>query len=133
MTWVNLAEILYPVGCLYLTIDATSPSELFGGTWATFSGGMLCCAEPSGPNHYAAAGSNGGSRKITVNNLPAHTHPLWTARTGTETTTANNPLNYMVNGGTCTNPQTKISSRSTGEGVDYIPYHVSTYVWRRTA
>lgn len=34
MTWINICDIIYPVGTYYISENATSPSELFGGTWS---------------------------------------------------------------------------------------------------
>lgn len=33
MAWVNVCDIIYPVGYIYKTEDPVSPSELFGGSW----------------------------------------------------------------------------------------------------
>lgn len=29
----NTLDLVYPVGAIYLSVDATSPASLFGGTW----------------------------------------------------------------------------------------------------
>ena len=31
--WVNLLDIIYPVGSLYMSMNATSPATLIGGNW----------------------------------------------------------------------------------------------------
>lgn len=52
---------MYPVGSIYISVNATNPSELFGGTWEQIKGRFLLAAG----NTYAA-GSIGGEA--------AHTH-----------------------------------------------------------
>lgn len=71
MAWVNILSIFFPVGAIYFSTVNISPASLVGGTWSQLTGGMLGLA---GSDGVAAAGSNGGSRKITVNQLPAHHH-----------------------------------------------------------
>ena len=33
MAWVNIVELIYPVGAVYTSADSTSPADLFGGSW----------------------------------------------------------------------------------------------------
>lgn len=37
MSWINICDIIYPVGCIYTSADSTPPSQLFGGTWTQIS------------------------------------------------------------------------------------------------
>jgi hypothetical protein len=61
----------YPVGSIYVSAKATSPAELFGGTWKAIEDVFLYCA---GPKH--AAGETGGAETHTqtVEEMPAHNH-----------------------------------------------------------
>ena len=61
----------YPIGSIYMSTNSTSPAELFGGTWREIEGKFLL-----GRSSGHAAGTTGGAEsvKITVNQLPAHTH-----------------------------------------------------------
>lgn len=56
----------YPVGAIYLSMSATSPQALFGGTWAKLEGRFLMCSDSS-----HAAGTTGGSNDAVV---VSHTH-----------------------------------------------------------
>lgn len=33
-SFINLLDVVYPVGCYYITTNSISPSTLFGGTWS---------------------------------------------------------------------------------------------------
>ena len=33
MAWVNIIELIYPVGAVYTSADSTSPADLVGGSW----------------------------------------------------------------------------------------------------
>ena len=56
----------YPVGAIYLSMSATSPQALFGGTWQKLEGRFLMCSDSS-----HAAGTTGGSNDAVV---VSHTH-----------------------------------------------------------
>ena len=34
MGWVNMTDIVYPVGSIYISVSTTSPATLFGGSWS---------------------------------------------------------------------------------------------------
>lgn len=67
----------YPVGAIYVSTVATSPSELFGGTWEALEQGRVLIGQ--GTDY--AAGSTGGEKEhaITVAEMPEHTHTMGNA------------------------------------------------------
>ena len=69
----SLLDLVYPVGAVYISLTNTNPANLFGGTWAAIEGKFLLSANTS-----YAAGSTGGAatHKITVAEMPSHTHSL---------------------------------------------------------
>lgn len=70
-TWVNLMDVVYPVGSMYLSASSTSPSSTIGGTWTQIKGAVLAAY---GANSFAPSGNYGGSLKISVNQMPSHKH-----------------------------------------------------------
>ena len=84
----RLADVIYPVGAIYISVNSTSPATLFGGTWEQIKDKFLL----STGNSYAN-GSTGGSatHTIAVENLPAHNHTYSKANatTGSHTLTIN--------------------------------------------
>ena len=58
-TWVNLMDIIYPVGSVYSSYTSTSPASRFGGTWTPITGVF--------PYFNAGTGTGGSS---------SHTHGL---------------------------------------------------------
>lgn len=71
MAFVNILQVFYPVGSCYFSSVSTSPASIIGGSWTAMTGGVLGLAGSTG---IAAAANNGGSRKISINQLPAHNH-----------------------------------------------------------
>lgn len=129
---------MYPVGSCYFSTVATSPATVVGGTWVAMTGGMLGLAGSTG---VAGAASNGGSRKISSNQMPSHTHTYGRrSYSGTFSST----LEWFSTNLTSGNSWLALSGAdgsgwgvpeiaSTGGGADYIPAHTSVYGWRRTA
>ena len=72
----DLFNLIYPIGSIYLSVNATSPATLFGGTWEQIQDKFLLCAGST-----YAAGTTGGaasvtssSTALTTSQIPAHTH-----------------------------------------------------------
>ena len=84
MGWINILSIFFPVGAIYFSTVNTSPASVVGGTWSQLTGGMLGLA---GSDGVAAAGSNGGSKTISVDQMPTHNHTavqMWTQNGGSQ-------------------------------------------------
>lgn len=71
MAYVNLLQVVYPIGAIYQSVSATSPASIIGGTWSAIQNRFLVGAGGS-----YAVNSTGGetSHKLTVNEMPSHTH-----------------------------------------------------------
>lgn len=124
----------YPVGSIYMSVNATSPATLFGGTWERIYGRFLLAA-----NSTYAAGSTGGeaNHTLTVAEMPPHSHaipqtPGWP--TGTD---QNSEWGVTWDDKDNTYPYTKwnTSTSSTGSGAAHnnMPPYLAVYVWKRTA
>lgn len=72
LDWLKgqLTKIIYPVGSVYMTFDATNPSTLFGGTWEKVEDRFLL---GSGTETLGDTGGS-SSHTLTVNELPTHSH-----------------------------------------------------------
>ena len=68
MAYVNLGQVIYPIGAIFASASSTSPSSMFGGTWSQITGDACLMA--------GTAVGNAGSKKITIENMPRHNHPL---------------------------------------------------------
>nr|WP_289698176.1 hypothetical protein [Enterocloster clostridioformis] len=64
----TLGSLLYPVGSVYISVNATNPGTVFGGTWVQIKDQFLLAA---GTKY--AAGSTGGSADAII---PEHTHAI---------------------------------------------------------
>lgn len=62
---------IYPIGSIYMSINETNPSELFGGEWEQIEDRFLLACGTTYSN-----GSTGGEEKhtLTKDEMPSHTH-----------------------------------------------------------
>ena len=107
----NVWELVYPIGSIYMSTNATSPATLFGGVWEAIEEKFLLGA---GNTH--TAGSTGGafsktisvsgttgSHVLTVGELPVHNHPI-PALSGTASSTGSGHTHtYYLTGFTQSN------------------------------
>jgi len=72
LDWLKgqLTKIIYPIGSVYMTFDATNPSSLFGGTWEKVEDRFLL---GSGTETLGATGGS-ATHTLTVDELPTHSH-----------------------------------------------------------
>ena len=68
MAYVNLGQVIYPVGAIFASASPISPSSMFGGTWSQITGDACLMA--------GTTIGNVGSKKITIAQMPSHNHPL---------------------------------------------------------
>lgn len=148
-TWVNIMDVIYPVGSIYLNKSSTSPASTIGGTWSQIKG---ACLAATGDNGFAASGSFGGNFYISQNQLPAHAHRLSnnsneyfcgikniTAVSGKITTSsAGTHTDYIFgshidSGGDWSDLLQPSTTTNVGGGQSFLPGHYSMYAWVRTA
>ena len=143
---------IYPVGSIYMSVNATSPSTLFGGTWARIGVGRTLIS--AGGDTDAVVDSNNYTGRGTISNIQASWFPA--GQTGGETdhtlTTAEMPshqhqLLVRNNSGSVTNTwclsnekgtarwQTDQGTRNTGNGNSHniMQPYFAVYMWKRTA
>lgn len=122
-------DLIYPVGSIYMSVNATNPSALFGGTWEQIKDRFLLSA---GDSH--AAGSTGGeeTHTLTAAELPDHTHTF--KYTGQSVTTGVNAIRLNQAASNQYNAYSGgQSSNCKGQAHNNMPPYLAVYVWKRTA
>lgn len=147
MSWINIYDIFYPAKTYYLSVEATSPAELFGGNWQKIDGGLCLTTigdyswsaydltDSNGPMLATEPGSIRGRINIANNQMPAHEGHLYSwggnctlyLPQGTLTTYGSTGRGWNIQAGNEAVP----AGRSVGGGAPYIPKHCGIYVWRR--
>jgi microcystin-dependent protein len=76
VTTANILNMVYPVGSIYMSISATNPGSLFGGSWERYAVGRVIVGVSEGEGEFAGPGYAGGEKyhTLTVNEMPSHSH-----------------------------------------------------------
>lgn len=123
-----LLDLLHPVGSIYQSTVATSPEELFGGTWEQVKDVFLLAA---GDSH--AAGATGGEEEhiLTAAEMANHTHGY--DYTGQSDATGTGAIKIVSPGSTANAYTGKATSNCGGQAHNNMPPYLAVYTWRRTA
>lgn len=135
----DLVDTIYPVGSIYMSVNNTSPSTLFGGTWEQIEDTFLLASGSSYSN-----GSTGGSADAVV---VSHNHATNTSGeyfvTSENSDSNNTRVSYNAKGnryvdGMTSGPEPfhhRVGTNyvgSSGTGKNMPPYLVVN-VWKRTS
>lgn len=85
MAYVNLGQVIYPIGAIFASTSSTSPSSMFGGTWSQITGDACLMAGTSV--------GNVGSKTISEAQMPRHSHALSTGSAEKPTDTGHQNAN----------------------------------------
>lgn len=68
----SILNSCYPIGSIYMSVNSTSPTTLFGGTWEALNEGRVLI----GANSTYPVNSKGGEviHTLAVNEMPSHSH-----------------------------------------------------------
>lgn len=128
-------DVLYPIGAIYISLNETSPTTLFGGTWTRIGGRFLLAA-----NSTYEAGSTGGAatHTLTVDEMPKHSHdmPFSGSTSGTQS-----PYPYYIKSASTLNDtggkgyRNNLGTFEIGGGAAHnnMPPYLAVYMWKRTA
>lgn len=135
---------IYPVGSLYMSVNSTDPSVLFGGTWTKIEGSFLWGTSNT-PKHTGGSTTT-NSHVLKVNEIPAHVHsetiqtgdgnfnPVVQNKTGGSTAHATWPEN-AAGGWTNVGSGEIMNTQATGGGEGhthtYMPPYFEVYMWYR--
>lgn len=72
----SLLDLTYPVGAIYMSVNSTNPSSLFGGTWVAWGTGRVPVAIDTSQTEFNTVEKTGGAKThtLSVSEMPSHTH-----------------------------------------------------------
>lgn len=71
--FVNILDIIYPVGSMYFSINNVSPASSVGGTWEQIKDAVLAA---SGDSYAGDVDKYNGNKYILYRQMPFHSHEL---------------------------------------------------------
>lgn len=133
----------YPVGSIYMSVNETSPEELFGGSWVRIQSRFLLAA---GDGY--SAGSEGGeaSHQLTASELPAisgtisassngNTWGVFSGASGAFSKGTNDLSSSTASGASSSAQRASTVTMSFGGNQSHnnMPPYLAVFMWKRTA
>jgi len=103
----KLADLIYPVGSIYISINSTNPGTLFGGTWEQLKDRFLLGASSS-----YSAGNTGGATSVNSGNYSG-TSGSYSGTSGSTSGTSGGP-STNTSGGPSNNTSGGPSNNTSG-------------------
>lgn len=146
VTFINgLADLIYPVGSIYMSMNGISPAELFGGQWEQLKDRFLL-----GVGDTYTAGNTGGSANVTLqkSHMPSHTHTVnggshrhsisncsaaGSSSSQLESYAKGNSANRSIYTAYDGGHTHTVSSTGGGSAHENMPPYLVVYMWQRTA
>lgn len=123
-------NLIYPIGAVYISINSTNPSNIFGGSWERIKGKMLIGVDEADTD-FKQSGLSGGEKEhtLTIDESAPHSHIL-----GTSTQNPSGSYDIAVNAKGFSN-NLNVSTSSTGGGQPHnnMPPYYTVYIFVRTA
>lgn len=71
----TIFDLIYPVGSIYMSVNSTNPTNLFGGTWITWGQGRVPVGiSTSGTFNTVEKTGSSETHTLTIAQMPSHTH-----------------------------------------------------------
>lgn len=126
-TWSSqkIRDFFYPVGSIYMSVNNTDPSTLFGGTWEQLTDRFLLAA---GTTYVAGDIGGEATHTLTTQEIPSHRHsvnPVGQAGTGTSSY-GGVQLNAIFS-------DQYSGYEGGGQAHNNMPPYLVVYMWKRTA
>lgn len=158
----NLLDRTYPIGSIYMSVNSTEPSTLFGGTWERLKGRFLIGAgtntEANSNGEYGdlgrgdpnfVGGETGGQyyHQLGIDEMPEHNHDTnnWALVVNSNAVNIETDLGGQpIVGVKSTNivPNIKATKNEDGNRTGFtggdgkhnnMPPYLAVYMWKRTA
>lgn len=148
-----MLNMVYPVGSIYMSMNATSPASLFGGTWERIQGQFLMAANASYPvgttggaaahqlkehKHLTPAGyaSLNGNDYLTVQDIASNGTEVEASTQGIVSAAATVSMPTQTYYGNVTRVYSQGAKAMTAQDdlmMDTMPPYLAVYMWKRTA
>lgn len=131
-SFVNLMDIVYPVGSVYMTNSAVSPATYFGGTWTKVEKKFIFAADDT---DYTVESTGGEvNHTLTTDEIPSHSHgyPVcWMGDGSTQVTSVH--LTYRDSGYSNNLTTWQVYNSGGGKSHNNMPPYQCFYIYYRVS
>ena len=131
----GFVDKIYPVGSIYMSVNSTNPSSLFGGTWEAWGTGRVPVGIDTSQTEFATVEKTGGEKvhTLTGNEMPSHNHGISYPNDGGPYAAEL----YQVANSSAKNTwgvvMTTTQSTGGGNAHNNLQPYITCYMWKRTA
>lgn len=133
----GLADLIYPVGSIYMSVNSVNPATLFGGTWEQIQDKFLLA---SGSTYSAGATGGEAVHALTTSEMPSHGHNIGVGTSEVAGSNTIPPWHLIINDGAYNSKANSeehyaATTLPTGNGNPHnnMPPYLAVYMWKRTA
>ena len=126
----EICNVIYPIGSVYISINNIEPSSLFGGTWEKLEDRFLLASGKTYTN-----GNIGGeaTHKLTIDEMPSHTHTLYIDAKGTTIPAWWTRHLFVQNDSPHEAQPNNLTSTGNSQPHNNMPPYLVVNMWKRTA
>ena len=129
ITKANFFKMIYPVGSIYLSVNSTNPSSLFGGSWIVFGAGRTLVGIDTSQSEFDVVEETGGNLTHRhTSNVGYAGGRVYITTDGTESGTEVDSYYSAVMTSSPANSRRGYTLNSSS-----LQPYIVTYIWKRTA
>ncbi|NCB95603.1 MAG: hypothetical protein EOM35_03930 [Negativicutes bacterium] len=122
-------DAIYPVGSIYMSVNNTNPSNLFGGTWSAWGAGRVPVGVASSGTFNSVEKTGGAeTHTLTIEQIPSHTHGY-----GGDSRAAEGGGTWAVVGNDGSAGSRVTGSRGGGGAHNNLQPYITCYMWKRVS
>lgn len=138
----SFLDAVYPVGSIYMSVKATNPGTLFGGTWVAIAQGRCLVGVNTSDNDFKTPEKTGGEKTIVLkaSQLPNHNHLFYNGMNGYVNPTVDRGHSTTWGASFSDNGDYKIAPAdgqkmdgTTGQPHNNLQPYLCVYIFKRTA
>lgn len=131
----TLLDLVYPVGCVYISYSSTSPASLFGGSWTQLTGRFLRMDNNVNTGGSDTHSHGAGSLKALANILKTdkYLYEKGVAADGWLPSYWGGAFSYIGNQSISTKHTEAVQVIGDTGSASNVPLYQNLYAWRRTA
>lgn len=138
----SFLDAVYPVGSIYMSVKATNPGTLFGGTWVAIAQGRCLVGVNTSDNDFKTPEKTGGEKTVVLkaSQLPNHNHLFYNGMNGYVNPTVDRGHSTTWGASFSDNGDYKIAPAdgqtmdgTTGQAHNNLQPYLCVYIFKRTA